>query len=87
MFGWIYGERGHSGLEDKNDVRDESKREREGFNGLRNPLGRQLKVGKLKKMGSVVLGLDGFDTLRLRFSGFGRRRETTPSSLNMVKHI
>lgn len=43
MFGWIYGERGHSGLEDKNDVRDESDREREGFNNLRNPLGRQLK--------------------------------------------
>ena len=68
-------------MEEKKDVRDESKREREGLCNLRNPLGRQIKEGKLEKMGSAVLRLDGFDTLRLGFSGFGGMRETTPSSL------
>ncbi|KAL7614966.1 hypothetical protein Lser_V15G05568 [Lactuca serriola] len=56
-------------------------RSHSGFSGFRNPLERQLKEGKLEKMGSVVLGLDGFDTLHLGFSSFGGRRETTPSSL------
>lgn len=77
------GERRHSGSEEARVTRDESNIEIEGFSNLWNLLERQLKEGKLEVIGSAVLGLDRFGTLRLGFSGFDGRREMTHSYLRM----